>query len=86
MCRCAGAGSGPGARVTTHPSVWDALSDPWAVNEAFLQEQMEQGKTFVLTSDPAEATGWLAQEVAFLTEAGYTFGPTDLSPWTSMRS
>lgn len=48
----------------------------WLINEAVLQQQMGQGKTFVLASDPESATGAFGQEVEFLVNAGYHFVST----------
>ena len=45
----------------------------WNINEQFLQQQMAQSKSFVLTHNPYQATGYFAQEVDFLTRNGYNF-------------
>jgi hypothetical protein len=57
---------------------WEVLSRTlgeegmWAINEQFLLQQISQGKTFILTSNPYTATGTFAQEVSFLTKGlGY---------------
>ena len=59
-------------------SKWDVLAKTlgqegmWAINEQFLLQQVSQGKTFILTSNPYTATGTFAREVNFLTkELGY---------------
>jgi hypothetical protein len=45
----------------------------WNINAAFLQQQLNSGKSFVLAADPATATGFFAQEVTFLKNNGYHF-------------
>ncbi|HYF95430.1 MAG TPA: hypothetical protein VD969_24730 [Symbiobacteriaceae bacterium] len=66
---------------------WNAVAKAgatWTVNQAFLQQQMSQGKTFVLTSDPATAIGAFLNEVNWLIGQGYQFinsGPF----WTAVK-
>lgn len=58
----------------------------WSINEAFLNEQAAQGKTFYLTDDPDTATGSFAKEVKWLKDRGYKFehsAGTDL--WKAVK-
>jgi len=45
----------------------------WKINEAFIRQQAETGKTFILSHDPAKATGYFAKEVNLLSDMGYSF-------------
>lgn len=45
----------------------------WNINEQFLIQQLEQGKTFIFSHNPYNATGYFAQEVQFFLEKGYKF-------------
>lgn len=56
----------------------------WNINEQFLQQQMVQGKSFVLTHNPYQATGYFAQEVDFLTRNGYKFVQNG-SMWNAIK-
>jgi len=44
------------------------LSDAelWKINEAFLRQQIKQGKQIILSHDPSKATGFFKNEVDFL--------------------
>lgn len=56
----------------------------WNINEQFLQQQMVQGKSFVLTHNPYQATSYFAQEVDFLTRNGYKFVQNG-SMWNAIK-
>ena len=45
----------------------------WEINKAFLQQQMDVGKSFVFTSDPtlADVQSFTARELKFLSDNGY---------------
>lgn len=45
----------------------------WNINEAFIRQQASAGKTFILSHDPAQATGYFAKEVNLLKDMGYSF-------------
>ena len=45
----------------------------WYINERFLEQQLSQGKNFILSHNPAEADGYFSSEVKFLVEHGYSF-------------
>ena len=45
----------------------------WKINEAFLRQQIGQGKKIILSHDPATATGFFADEVEYLERLGYRF-------------
>lgn len=45
----------------------------WNINEAFIRQQASSGKTFILSHDPAQATGYFAKEVNLLKDMGYSF-------------
>ena len=45
----------------------------WHINEAFLNQQVAQGKSFILVNDSALATGYYSREVDFLVSQGYSF-------------
>jgi hypothetical protein len=45
----------------------------WKINEAFINQQISQGKNFILTNDPDTATGTFAREVKLLANNGYSF-------------
>jgi hypothetical protein len=45
----------------------------WKINEAFLDQQLKAGKQFIFSHDPLKATGFFADEVAYLKQFGYTF-------------
>ena len=59
---------------------WDGLvnsvggeQNVWNVNQAFLQQQLDAGKSFILSHDPATATGYFLKEVNFLQNNGFQF-------------
>lgn len=45
----------------------------WKINKAFLKQQHAAGKAFVLSHNPAKATGYFLKEVNLLKKMGYTF-------------
>lgn len=45
----------------------------WYVNKAFIKQQAEANKTFILSHNPYEATGYFSKEVDLLLEMGYDF-------------
>jgi hypothetical protein len=69
------------ARKSTYFNLenWNAVSKKigkkkmWEINKLFLEQQIAKGKNFLLTHDPAEATGYFLEEVNFLKTKGYTF-------------
>jgi RHS repeat-associated protein len=48
-------------------------SDIWSINKAFLNQQIRQGKSIVLSHDPAKAGGYFQLEVEYLEQLGYKF-------------
>jgi hypothetical protein len=58
---------------------WDSIvkevgeSNIWNINKAFLQQQASAGKNFILSHDPAKATGYYEKEINALKEMGYKF-------------
>ena len=38
----------------------------WKINEKFIQNQFDLGKTFYFSHDPIQATGFYQQEIDFL--------------------
>ena len=45
----------------------------WKINEKFLEQQINAGKNFILSHNPADAEGYFANEVNYLIGRGYTF-------------
>ena len=45
----------------------------WKINKSFIRQQANANKTFILSHDPAQATGYFAKEVNCLREMGYHF-------------
>lgn len=45
----------------------------WNINQVFLEQQMSQGKSFILSHNPYTATGYYANEIQWLQHQGYTF-------------
>ncbi|MDT3701333.1 MAG: RHS repeat-associated core domain-containing protein, partial [Thermincola sp.] len=45
----------------------------WNINESFIRQQANAKKTFILSHDPAQATGYFANEVNLLKDMGYSF-------------
>ncbi len=45
----------------------------WNINEQFLEQQLAQGKTFILSHNPLFADGYYLQEIEFLKAHGYHF-------------
>ena len=56
----------------------------WKINKAFLEQQFQAGKTFVLSHDPFKAEGFFKQEVDFLFNKGYKF-VQDGSYWKAIK-
>ncbi|QSX04823.1 RHS repeat protein [Sedimentibacter sp. zth1] len=58
---------------------WDNIVDVvgknnmWKINEKFLLQQLEQGKSFILSHSPYNATGYYVKEVKFLLDKGFKF-------------
>jgi len=58
---------------------WDNLvkevgeKNIWNINESFIRQQASVNKTFILSHDPAQATGYFANEVNLLKGMGYRF-------------
>ena len=69
---------------------WDSVvkevgeSNIWNINKSFLQQQANAGKNFMLSHDPAQATGYYAKEVNSLKEMGYNF-VKDGSIWRAQK-
>ncbi|MEN7530765.1 hemagglutinin repeat-containing protein [Cupriavidus sp. DL-D2] len=49
----------------------------WSINQAFLDQQISQGKTFIFTANPANAASgtYAAEEFKYLQEKGYLIVP-----------
>jgi filamentous hemagglutinin len=49
----------------------------WKINEAFLDQQITQGKEFLFTANPAKATvgSFTNLELVHLQQSGYTIVP-----------
>ncbi len=45
----------------------------WKINKAFLQQQIQDGKQFILSHDPSTASGFFLKEVSYLEQLGFTF-------------
>ncbi|WP_052702762.1 RHS repeat-associated core domain-containing protein [Paenibacillus beijingensis] len=56
----------------------------WNINKSFIKQQAKAGKSFILSHNPAEATGYFANEVNLLREMGYSF-VRDGSIWKSIK-
>ena len=56
----------------------------WKINEQFLEQQFKQGKSFVLTHNPLEATGYYAKEIEWLRKKGFDF-VKDGSAWRAIK-
>ena len=48
-------------------------SNMWEINKKFLEQQLQQGKTFYLSHDPMKASGYFQKEVNFLKDNGFKF-------------
>lgn len=48
-------------------------SNIWNINKAFLDQQLKQRKTIILSHNPNKATGYYAKEVEYLVKRGYRF-------------
>lgn len=57
----------------------------WNINETFLSNQLKEGKTFILSHDPATATGYFKQEVNFLEQKGFEF-IKEGSTWKAIKN
>lgn len=49
----------------------------WSINQAFLDQQIMQGKSFLFTTDPASAPpgSFTSQEYNYLLSKGYNISP-----------
>lgn len=56
----------------------------WRINESFIRQQASAGKSFILSHDPAQATGYFAKEVKLLRDMGYSF-VRDGSVWRAVK-
>lgn len=56
----------------------------WYINKAFIKQQAEANKTFILSHNPYEATGYFSKEVDLLLEMGYDF-VEDGSVWRAYK-
>ena len=54
-------------------AMWWNRDEMWGINRAFLEQQLQQGKKFILSHDPNTATGAFQREVYFLRKNGYEF-------------
>lgn len=45
----------------------------WNINQQFLEQQMSQGKSFILSHNPYTANGYYGNEAQWLTNNGYRF-------------
>ncbi len=69
---------------------WDRLAgsmtrdEMWKINRSFLLQQVQEGKRFTLSHDPASATGAFLKEVEFLRDQGYRF-IKDGNVWRATR-
>lgn len=54
-------------------------AEMWRINEAFLDQQVAQGKSFIFTANPVTARpdSYLYQEVNYLKNSGYTIQLAD---------
>jgi signal transduction histidine kinase len=57
-------------------ATWNKLAaeygdDMWLINQQFLQQQIDAGKSFLLTHNPFNQTGSYARELQYLSDAGY---------------
>ena len=57
----------------------------WKINEAFLDQQIKAGKQIIMSHNPAKATGFFADEVAYLRSLGYKF-VQDGWVWKAVKS
>ena len=48
-------------------------SNMWEINKKFLEQQLQQGKSFYLSHDPMKASGYFQKEVNFLKDNGFKF-------------
>jgi hypothetical protein len=60
------------------------LAEAWEINKAFLKQQIREGKQFILSHDPSEATGFFLREVAYLEQLGFRFMKDGLI-WRAIR-
>lgn len=66
-------------------SDWEAVKSQmgdqnmWNINQAFLDQQISQGKSFVFTSSPAYARigSSMEKEYQYLSSQGYRFTPDE---------
>jgi len=56
----------------------------WEINESFIRQQASANKTFILSHDPAQATGYFAKEVNLLKSMGYSF-TQEGSVWRAVK-
>lgn len=62
-------------------------SEIWKINEAFLTQQLKQGKRILFSHNPLEATpqSFFEQEVIFLKELGYRFRQVNQWTWEAFK-